>query len=78
VQHAAGLSVIGAVESRTGSGGLVEFIENVIGAPCVLRATVRTDLASRAAAGALVERVVGALWATAMLGGFDERMAKLG
>jgi hypothetical protein len=70
---------LGAVESRTGSGGLVEFVENVVGASCDLLGNGEDgDLASRAAAGALVERVVGALWAAAMLGGFDERMAKLG
>jgi hypothetical protein len=60
------------------SGGLVELLEDVVGAPADLLGDGEDrDLSAGAPARALVERVVGALAAVAVLGGLDEAVAKL-
>jgi hypothetical protein len=65
--------VIGGRISHVWSGRLVELVEDVVGAPADLAGDGEDgDLATGAPACALVERVVGALAAVAVLGGLDE------
>jgi hypothetical protein len=73
-EHAAGLSVVaGRGVSHPVSGGLLfEFVEDVVSAAADLAGDGEDgDLAAGPPACALVEGVVGALGAVAVLGGFD-------